>query len=308
MHELFVAAMEATVSGLTGARQRTPDAFAVAAPALKTIAFEYGAVGKDPTFDVKTGVFRVVESPRNVGLLSDWDVVGMIGDVFDAAMTERYGGRPPESVARRTAHVRAVRRSTQGVARRGPGRSRARFGSPRRSPASPVRPPGRRVSSRRGPQSPARRGQVGPGSARGRKPTTCRRAGAGFVHRLGERARRGVVTGGLYGGRRASLHGRASLQSISSGPRRDPVRDSRCRRVREGRSSPERLLWRLQGRPRRSPGAAPGRFSSSARTPAPTTRCPRPRRPAPRWPAAREAGPTATFSRPPAGRAAWRPG
>lgn len=99
LHELFVAAMEATVSGLTGARRRTPEAFAVAAPALKTIAFEYGAIGKDTTFDVNTGVVRVVESPKNVSLLSDWDVVEMMDDVFDAAMTDRYGGRAPESVS-----------------------------------------------------------------------------------------------------------------------------------------------------------------------------------------------------------------
>jgi hypothetical protein len=101
LHHVFVAAMEETVEGLTAARKRKPDAFAVAAPALEAIGFEYAAVARDgaPAFDLTTGTYRVVEGPDRSALLGGWDVISIIDDVFDATMTARYAARAPESIA-----------------------------------------------------------------------------------------------------------------------------------------------------------------------------------------------------------------
>lgn len=99
-HEALVASMEATLDGLRYAKRGYADAFAFAAPLLKTVSLAYGpsADAPEPSLDPKTGALRIVVPPRSSSLVRPADVESAMVDAFQAASSERYEHRAPEQV------------------------------------------------------------------------------------------------------------------------------------------------------------------------------------------------------------------
>jgi hypothetical protein len=99
-HEALVTSMEATVDGLRYAKRGYADAFAFAAPVLKTVSLAYGpsADSPSPVLDPKTGVLRVVVPPQSSVLLHAGDLEMAMVDAFQASSSERFEQRQPEQV------------------------------------------------------------------------------------------------------------------------------------------------------------------------------------------------------------------
>jgi len=98
---LSIAAIEVAADALSKLRERAPDVFAWSAPLLKRIEWDYSATNEYTKydFDAKTGILRIVLTPRNENADSEEAIRFSLGRAYAAVAGSQFASPNPTSMS-----------------------------------------------------------------------------------------------------------------------------------------------------------------------------------------------------------------